>query len=134
MAALLGQTVKWTREHRAATKNTLGRCLWNIRTIYVAERTAGGYIRERKPMRRKGWYRLIRRRWTYRTMRRTLVHELVHYRFPELDHGSRFEERIKEVLRGNRFEPKHIHLFAAYSKARTDESPSVIPLKSYMQQ
>jgi predicted metal-dependent hydrolase len=43
-----------------------------------------------------------------REVRDTLVHELVHYRFPEMKHGRKFEARIKEILRGEEFPQIHI--------------------------
>jgi hypothetical protein len=43
-----------------------------------------------------------------REVRDTLVHELVHYRFPEMKHGRKFEARIKEILRGGEFPQIHI--------------------------
>ena len=58
---------------------------------------------------KKGWKRYITKPWNYRTQKETLVHELVHYRFPSIQHGKRFEQRIKEILRGKTFEPKHTH-------------------------
>jgi hypothetical protein len=38
----------------------------------------------------------------------TLVHELIHYRLPYMQHGAKFEERTREILRGQVFEPEHI--------------------------
>ena len=43
-----------------------------------------------------------------REIKNTLVHELVHYRFPEMKHGKKFEARIKETLRGEEFPRIHI--------------------------
>lgn len=117
--------------HRAGSKNTLGRCCYSIRTIFVNEfGPKDGRIGEWVPMRKKGWKRYITKPWNYRTQKETLVHELVHYRFPSIQHGKRFEQRIKEILRGKTFEPKHTHLFANYSKRWTegiDADPVIIP-------
>lgn len=38
----------------------------------------------------------------------TLVHELVHYRWPNMKHGKRFENRVIEIIHGKAFERKHI--------------------------
>jgi hypothetical protein len=43
---------------------------------------------------------------TYRDYQHTLVHELVHYRFEYLQHGAKFEQRIREILRGKVFPQK----------------------------
>jgi hypothetical protein len=32
-----------------------------------------------------------------------LIHELVHYRFDELEHGREFDQRINEIIRGKTF-------------------------------
>lgn len=46
----------------------------------------------------------------YIDFRNTLVHELVHYRFPKMRHGWRYERRIIEILRGITFEPMPMHM------------------------
>ena len=56
---------------------------------------------------------------TYKDVVRTLVQELVHYRFSYMQHGRKFETRIDEILKGKIFEPKHVHLFAGYPKSKT---------------
>lgn len=35
----------------------------------------------------------------------TIVHELIHVRFPYLSHGKRFEELVRKGLKGARFGP-----------------------------
>ena len=42
-------------------------------------------------------------------LRRTIVHELIHYRFHYLKHGVRFEERIDLVLRGKKYKIKSLY-------------------------
>jgi hypothetical protein len=37
-----------------------------------------------------------------------LVHELVHYRFDYMPHGAKFEQRIREILRGKVFPVKKL--------------------------
>jgi hypothetical protein len=58
------------------------------------------------------YYRIIfvniRGSRTLRELQKTLVHELVHYRFHYLSHGTRFEERIKLILRGKEYPRKQI--------------------------
>jgi hypothetical protein len=50
----------------------------------------------------------IRTSRTLRELRMTLVHELVHYRFHYLSHGIKFEDRIKQILKGKGYSAKHI--------------------------
>ena len=52
----------------------------------------------------------IKHKAKYIDFRNTLVHELVHWRFPKMRHGWRFEQRCVEVLRGRTFEPMLIPL------------------------
>lgn len=40
-----------------------------------------------------------------RSLEDTIVHELVHMRFPYLSHGKRFEGLVRRGLRGERFGP-----------------------------
>lgn len=35
----------------------------------------------------------------------TIIHELIHLRFPYLQHGSKFKERIQDVINGRSFKP-----------------------------
>ena len=39
----------------------------------------------------------------YRNFLLGLIHELVHYRFDELEHGREFDQRINEIIRGKTF-------------------------------
>lgn len=41
-------------------------------------------------------------------LRKTLVHELVHYRFMYMHHGPEFEKRINRILKGEEFGRKQI--------------------------
>lgn len=40
-----------------------------------------------------------------RELEKTVVHELVHARFPYLAHGKRFDSLVRRALRGARFSP-----------------------------
>ena len=82
-----------------------GHCFWPLRCIFV---DTG--VRIYYPNRQyKGWRNpdreLIKHKVKYIDFRNTLVHELVHWRFPKMRHGWRFERRIDEILRGMTFEP-----------------------------
>jgi hypothetical protein len=106
-----------------------GECNWNIRTIFLdASRRSFTYRTYRK---RKGNYLSVPNngkdgysyslhsfgstehkevKATYKTKLHCLVHELVHYRFGYMNHNKKFEDRIKEILRGRTFPKKHIDL------------------------
>mgnify|MGYP003311784950 CR=1 FL=1 len=40
-----------------------------------------------------------------KTLENTLVHELIHMRFPYLAHGKRFNKLVRQGLRGKTFSP-----------------------------
>ena len=40
-----------------------------------------------------------------KTLENTLVHELIHMRFPYLSHGRRFNKLVRQALRGKTFLP-----------------------------
>jgi Zn-dependent peptidase ImmA (M78 family) len=42
-----------------------------------------------------------------KTLENTLVHELIHMRFPYLAHGKRFNKLVRQGLRGKTFLPYH---------------------------
>src|SRR5919108_4132894 len=70
-----------------------GECCYSLRTIFV---DAGRRVY--KERRYKGVHYservLHKHKTTYHDILGTLVHELVHYRFPYMRHGKKFEERI----------------------------------------
>jgi hypothetical protein len=109
MQQLLLSKRPWTgnpiRDKRVAA---YGQCCYSLRTIFV---DAGRHVYDPKHDKKKGKHKA-----TYRDFLHTLVHELVHYRFAYMTHGRKFEERIKEILRGRMFEPKHVHLFSQSAK------------------
>lgn len=88
-------------QQRAVTSRVIGHCDRELQTIFIDANEQ--YIRRKYPMRRKGWYRLVQKKWNYYEARHTLVHELVHYRWPKLRHGRAFEKRIKEIIQGRAF-------------------------------
>ena len=53
---------------------------------------------------------IYRKRVPYglREARKSMIHELVHYRFMYMSQNQKFEERIKDILRGKEFPNKHI--------------------------
>jgi hypothetical protein len=46
---------------------------------------------------------LVKHKSKYIDFRNTLVHELVHYRFPKYRHGKAFEKRVKEIIQDRPF-------------------------------
>jgi hypothetical protein len=91
-----------------------GQCIWSIRTVFV-DTHRRLYSRQSFHGRKGNRYQ----RWTtgnkarYSDFLYTLVHELVHYRWPYFREGRQQDQRVKEVLRGRTYEPKHVHLYAA---------------------
>jgi hypothetical protein len=89
-----------------------GECDWQHRAIFVNARQnqyqIARYLTKlgRKRTGYRAYYKTVKA--TYRYKLQTLVHELVHYRFPSMQHGRKFEQRIKEILSGTQFEPKHL--------------------------
>ncbi len=47
----------------------------------------------------------IRKMPDEKTIENTLVHELIHLRFPYLSHGKKFNKLIRQTLKGKRFPP-----------------------------
>ena len=90
----------------------LGRCHEESKTILLNQNCRGPtweYDRNdkgKKVKRRingRTYYTQRKYKLTYRIWRHVLVHELVHYRFPKMDHGDRFERRFREILHGRVF-------------------------------
>src|SRR5919197_6003237 len=80
------------------SKTPYGLCISNIRTIFVDVHR----IIEEEEIQSTDYPHTAFMQDT------TLVHELVHYRFPYMQHGEKFEERTREILRGQVFEPESI--------------------------
>jgi hypothetical protein len=95
-----------------------GACVWSLRTIFVDINRRIQTHKIYKGFRYSKMELLseYKHKVTYRDLLKTLVHELVHYRFSYMSHGAKFEQRVKEILEGRIFEPKHVHLFASYPK------------------
>jgi hypothetical protein len=94
---------------RKIRSSSLGRCHEQSKTLLVNQNCRGHtweYDRNskgnkiRKIMHGQTYFLKRKRRINYRVFKNTLIHELVHYRFPKMQHGSTFEKRIKEILRG----------------------------------
>lgn len=108
------------QSQKAICSGYLGVCFSSLRIIYVREspHLRNGKFRKKEYFKnsRKYAYKSVPKRWNYSEQLWTLVHELVHYRFRNLQHGWTFNQRIREILRGEAFEQKHIHWFEGYTK------------------
>ena len=74
-----------------ASKRTLGRCCRTEGVIYIA------YQKHRKSKFDKAFVSL-------RELDHTLRHELIHWRFPQLDHGDKFNKLIGELKTKKRWD------------------------------
>lgn len=91
-----------------STSRCYGICYWEDRTIYV---------NTKKRIRRYRLYKHVeytkryatKPKQTYRDILHTMIHELVHYRFKYLQHGAKYEQRIKEILHGKVFPQKQLY-------------------------
>lgn len=87
-------------ELRFLKDSIAGRCFRSLRLIYIQ-------IDENK------------KNFDYDDLYNTLAHELVHYRFPELNYGSekpnhnqKFKKKLNLVLKGERFELKRLYPYS----------------------
>ena len=109
--------------HRAIDRRCLGKCHCDIRAIFVNENPCVKHGIIHRTVHGKGrmkqYYKIVPKKWNYYEQRHTLIHELIHFRFPHMKHGRAFDDRIEEILKGRTFEPKHIHFFASFDKQWT---------------
>lgn len=84
-----------------------GECYCLAKTIYIDTKkkvaTRKTYPSKLKRKRLGIVYSYRNVKPTYRDFLYVLVHELVHYRFRSMRHGERFENLIKEILKGRTF-------------------------------
>lgn len=99
--------IRKVNNKRGIKYNACGECFRKARTVYVDARckeyTIYKYL-TKKAQKRTGiryYYKTVKA--TYRHKLDCLVHELVHYRFKSMRHGLKFENRIKEILKGQIF-------------------------------
>ena len=45
----------------------------------------------------------IRRMKKRKQLKYVIAHELIHYRFPYLSHGDKFEQKVKQIVKGKQF-------------------------------
>lgn len=106
--------------NRRMHNDNLGQCDYATRSLFVNGNSRGSYHeyeynekgkKIKKIINGEAYYKLVRKKTNYNSYKDTLVHELVHYRFHNMDHGPRFIRRIKEIMRGQTFPLEHLHLF-----------------------
>jgi len=83
----------------------LGKCSTYDKVILVNLEYARRTIYRRQWLYRGKKYRWLLKKWNLHEAIRTLVHELVHYRWT-MNHGYGFDKRIDEVINGKEFSPK----------------------------
>ena len=95
-------------KEKSVTKanRVLGRCSRSRRMILVNINYKKAEIWKHKTIRGLKHYKKVT--FGLREARAVLVHELVHYRFSYMQHGKKFEQRIKEILQGAEYPVKHI--------------------------
>ena len=81
-----------------------GECFWDLRTIFIDTGIRIHYPSRQYKGFRKPDRESVKHKSKYIDFRNTLVHELVHYRFPKMRHGWRYERRIIKILGGITFE------------------------------
>ena len=86
------------KQRGLASKNTLGRCCREEGLVYIA------------------YQKLVK----LRDLDHTIRHELVHWRFPKVNHGERFEKLIKQIKDGVCWEPFTDADFEAYWQKRRE--------------
>lgn len=91
---------------RSSTSN-YGLCFRKQRIIYVNINKRISHLRTYKNVKYTD-RELSKHKTTYRDLLHTLVHELVHYRW-KMEHGTKFEQRIREILRGRIFSDKSLY-------------------------
>jgi hypothetical protein len=82
-----------------------GECFWHLNTIFIDTAIRVHYPRRIYKGHTRPARSTIKHKSKYIDFLYTLVHELVHYRFPKYRHGHRFEKRVQEILQGQTFEP-----------------------------
>ena len=88
-----------------STVNNYGICYREERVIYVNINKRLAHYKTYAHTRYSDHY-VSKHKKTYRDFLHTMVHELVHYRFGYLQHGAKFERRIREILAGRVFPEK----------------------------
>lgn len=100
------QTFKDKGRGRSTSRN-YGICYNEERIIYVNTNNRKRKHRQYKGIKYTETY-TRQHKTTYKDILHTLVHELVHYRFNYLQHGAKYEKRIREILGGRVFPSKNL--------------------------
>lgn len=84
---VLAMPIELTAGRRTVTHKCFGICFRRARTVLIN----------------------VKKHTSYADLKHTIVHELVHYRFRYLKHGTRFENRISLILKGKRYGSKLLY-------------------------
>lgn len=103
---------KGVNYHQRNREKALGRCHDESKTILLNQNKHGytweddrNKNGEKIKVRQYGqtYHRKRKIKINYIFWKKVLIHELVHYRFDKLQHGAKFEKRIREILCGRVF-------------------------------
>lgn len=92
----------------SSTGNNYGICYRKQRIIHVNGNKRIHHNRTYMHVKYTDAYKR-RHKTSYRDLLETLVHELVHYRWRYLQHGAKYEQRIREILRSKVFPEKVLY-------------------------
>jgi hypothetical protein len=97
---VLAMPKELTAGRRTVTHKCLGICFCGAKTILIN----------------------VKKHTSFKDLQRTIIHELVHYRFRYLKHSTRFEDRISRILEGKTYKVKVLYaenpplLISSYSQ------------------
>ena len=84
---VLSMSKELTAGRRTVTHKCLGICFCRAKTILIN----------------------VKKHTSYEDLKHTIIHELVHYRFRYLKHGTRFKKRISLIQIGKRYKVKILY-------------------------
>ena len=99
---VLEMPTELTAGRRTVTYKCLGICFHRAKTILIN----------------------VKKHRSFKDLRHTIVHELVHYRFSYLKHGAAFENRISLVMAGKKYKVKSLYIGEippSFSSSNQDE-------------
>jgi hypothetical protein len=111
---VLGMPKEFTAGRRTVTHKYFGICFCRAKTILIN----------------------VKKYTSYEDLKHTIVHELVHYRFRYLKHGTTFESRISAIQRGKRYKVKLLYpenppLSSSYGQDRGNTLQHIHRQESY---
>jgi hypothetical protein len=96
-------------------KHSLGTCSISRRMIYVnMDWTPSKIWKETRRTKADSngdvYVYYIKVPYGLREVRKTMIHELVHYRFRYMSDGKKLDDRVTDILRGKEYARKHIEI------------------------